>query len=152
MSGIIERFFKNYCPVCKADEKAGGDLNYTIFRVGVGLMFFQHGLQKVFGLFGGVGGTGMGVPDLTSLFGYAGLIELIGGLAVILGVFTRLSALIVVIEMAVAYFMVHAPKGAIPLLNGGELAVLFFLTHLLMLKYGSGKWGLERAMLGKEVF
>jgi len=150
--GIIERFFKNYCPLCKMDESGGGDVYYAVFRVLVGLMFFQHGVQKIFGAFGGVGGTGQAVPDLTSLFGYAGLIELFGGLAIIFGFFTRLTALVIVIEMVVAYFMVHAPRGTFPIANGGELVVLYSASFLLMLKYGAGKWSLERGLLKKEIF
>jgi putative oxidoreductase len=75
-----------------------------------------------------------------------------GGIAIVLGLFTRLFALIATAEMAVAYFMFHASQGPFPILNQGELAVLYFTSFLLMAVYGAGRWSLEKAFFGKEIF
>ena len=125
------------------------DYLYFIFRIFIGLLFAQHGLQKILGAFGGVGGKA--VP-LMSLFGAAGLIELIAGFAIAFGVFTRLAAFISAIEMLVAYFMAHAPGGLIPIVNKGELALLYFAAFLVLMKTGAGKWSAEKAILKKEFF
>ncbi|MEK6949583.1 MAG: DoxX family protein, partial [Nanoarchaeota archaeon] len=124
---------------------------YFVFRVFIGLLFLQHGLQKLFGAFGGVTGNGQPV-ELFSLFGAAGLIEFVAGIAIAVGLFTRLAAFISAIEMLVAYFMVHIPNGLIPLVNQGELALLYFAAFLALKAYGAGKWSLEKALMKKEVF
>ena len=131
------------------EKYANKDYFYLVFRVFVGLLFLQHGLQKVFGMFGGIGGNTF---PLMSLFGAAGLIELIAGIAIPLGLFTRLAAAASAIEMVVAYFIVHVPNGLIPLVNQGELALLYFASFLVLMVYGAGKWSLEKALMKKEVF
>lgn len=122
---------------------------YVVFRVMVGLLFAQHGMQKLFGWFGGLGGAGQSA-ELLTLMGLAGIIELFGGLAIATGFFTRIAALIAAIEMVVAYFMVHNPNGWIPFLNKGELALLYFAAFLILLVHGNGKLSLEQSLLGKE--
>ncbi|MBI2508306.1 DoxX family protein [Candidatus Woesearchaeota archaeon] len=124
------------------------DYLYFVFRVVVGLLFLQHGGQKLFGWFGGLGGN---PAELVSLMGLAGIIEFFGGLAIVLGLFTRLAAGVTAIEMIIAYFMAHAPRGAIPLLNQGEPALLFFASFLVLLAYGAGKWSLGKVLFKKEV-
>ena len=131
------------------EKYANKDYFYFVFRVFVGLLFLQHGLQKLFGSFGGVGGQPV---ELLSLFGLAGLIEFLGGIAITLGLFTRLVAFIAALEMLVAYFMVHASGGLIPLVNQGELALLYFASFLVLAVYGAGKWSVEKAILKKEAF
>ena len=131
------------------EKYANKDYFYLVFRVFVGLLFLQHGLQKVFGMFGGIGGN---TVPLMSLFGAAGLIELIAGIAITLGLFTRLAAAASAIEMVVAYFIVHVPNGLIPLVNQGELALLYFASFLVLILYGAGKWSLEKALMKKEAF
>ena len=131
------------------EKYANKDYLYFVFRVFVGLLFLQHGLQKLFGMFGGIGGQPV---ELLSLFGLAGLIEFIGGIAITLGIFTRLAALIAGIEMLTAYFMAHVPNNLIPLVNQGELALLYFAAFLVLVVYGAGKWNLEKALMKKEVF
>ena len=106
----------------------------------------QHGAQKLFGMFGF-----QAVP-LTSLFGLAGIIEFFGGLAIALGFFTRLAALISALEMGAAYFMVHIPQGLMPILNQGELALLYFASFLVITVYGARRLSLEKALLKKEIF
>ena len=106
----------------------------------------QHGAQKLFGMFG------FQAAPLVSLFGLAGIIEFFGGLAIVLGFFTRLTALIAAVEMIVAYTIVHLPNGLVPILNQGELALLYFASFLILIVYGARKLSLERAILKKEVF
>lgn len=119
---------------------------YFVFRLFVGLLFFQHGAQKLLGWFGGT------AVELVSLMGVAGIIELVGGLAVALGFYTRLAALVSSIEMLIAYFMAHASKGLIPIMNRGELALLYFAAFLYIIIKGAQKWSLEQALLKKETF
>ena len=127
--------------------KKHSDWFYVVFRVMIGLLFFQHGAQKLFGWFGAAGT----VPAL-SLFWFAGIIEVIGGLAITLGVFTRLVAVIAIIEMIVAYFKVHNPTGLIPIVNKGELALLFLAAFLIIAVEGARKTSLELAVSKKEMF
>ncbi len=126
-------------------EKAG-DYFYFVFRILIGLLFFQHGIQKLFGLIGGA------QANFLDLMWFAGLIEFLVGLGVIFGFFTRLSALGGALEMLVAYFIIHFPQGWIPVLNDGELALLYFASFLVILVYGSRRFGFERLIFGKELF
>ncbi len=118
-----------------------------VFRVVVGWMFFEHGAQKVFGWF-----EGSAVDSLYSLMGAAGVIEVVVGLAVVLGLFVRLTALLGAVEMLVAYFMMHFPKGWDPLANYGESALLYFAALLVLWMYGAGRFSLERQLLDEEKF
>ncbi len=132
----------------KLETKYKDDL-YTVFRVGIGLLFFMFGVQKIFGLWGMPGGA----APFGTLVWAAGAGELLIGLAVTLGVFTRLASLFGVIEMAVAYVMGHAlVVGWNPMVNMGTPALLFLLAFLVTLAYGAGKASLERKLLGKEMF
>lgn len=119
---------------------------YLVFRIAAGLLFFQHGAAKVLGWFGG------NANPLFSVMWIVGLLEILGGLAVATGFFTRLAALGSAILMLIAYFKVHAPQGLIPLMNKGELALLYFAVFLVLLIHGAGKWSLERTMLKRECF
>jgi putative oxidoreductase len=113
---------------------------YAALRVMAGIMFAMHGAQKVLGAFGG-----QKVP-LASLFGLGGVIELVGGLLIAIGLFTSWAAFIASGEMAVAYFMVHAPQGPLPLQNKGELAVLYCFLFLYMAARGGGRYSLDATM------
>lgn len=107
-----------------------------IFRIGVALLFMQHGAQKLFGALGG-----SQVESFVSLMGLAGVLEFFGGLLVVLGLFTRPVAGLLTIEMIVAYFMVHLPNGVFPIQDGGgELALLFALSFALITAAGPGKF------------
>jgi len=125
------------------------DYYYLVFRVLVGLLFLQHGLQKLFGMFGGLGGQ---PAEIFSMMGLAGLIELLGGFAITFGLFTRLGAFFAALEMIIAYFMAHAPNGLIPLVNKGELPLLYVAAFLVIMAFGARKWSLGRAIFKKEVF
>jgi len=113
---------------------------YAITRVVTGFLFTCHGLQKVLGLFGGLGGH---PAPLFSLPWVAGVIELVGGLLVALGLLTRWAAFICSGEMAVAYFMMHQRRGLVPIANQGELAALFAFVFLLIAARGPGPWSLD---------
>lgn len=110
---------------------------YFTFRVVVGLMFLQFGAQKLFGAFGG------NQVELISLMGLAGSIEFFGGLLIAVGLFTRVAALFGIFDMVGAWVLVHIPQGLIPIMNGGELALVFLVSFLLISAYGTGKWGLD---------
>ena len=110
------------------------DAAYLLMRVVVGLAFAEHGAQKLFGLLGG-----RAVP-LASLFGAAGVIELVGGLLIAFGILATWAALIASGEMAVAYFHMHAPQGFWPIQNRGELAVLYCFVFLYVAARGGGRW------------
>ena len=109
----------------------------AILRIGAGLLFMQHGLQKLFGLFGGVGEGGATAP-LMSLMGVAGVLELVGGMLLILGLFVRPVAFILAVEMIVAFVRAHLPQGGAPIENGGELALLYALVFLYLAARGAG--------------
>jgi putative oxidoreductase len=112
---------------------------YAIMRIIVGLLFVCHGGQKIFGWFGG-----QPVP-LASLFGVAGIIEIVLGLLVTIGFLTGYAAFIASGEMAVAYFMRHYPKSFWPLENEGEPAALFCFIYLYMATQGAGIWSVDAA-------
>ena len=117
---------------------------YVLLRSVAGLLFACHGAQKLFGVFGGIGGQpGTSMP-LFSLMGLAGCIELAGGLLITLGVLTSFAAFIASGEMAFAYFMQHFPRGFWPIQNGGELAVLYCFLFLYIAANGAGIWGVWR--------
>ena len=110
----------------------------AILRIGTGLLFMQHGLQKLFGLFGGFGGTPGATAPLMSQMGLAGVLELGGGLLLVLGLFVRPVALILLIEMIVAYVMAHLPRHPLPIQNDGELALLYGLIFFYLAARGAG--------------
>ncbi len=129
--------------ICKNWNKKAGKYQYLIFRVLVGLMFLMHGYGKLWG---------PQPAKLASLMGVAGVVEVLVGLAVLVGFFTRLAAVGGAITMLVAYFKVHAAQALSPLANGGELAVMYFVAFLVLMSYGNGTWSLESALLNKETF
>ena len=114
----------------------------SLLRVIIGFTFCCHGAQKLFGIFGGMGGHGAKATVL-SLFWFAAILEFFGGLLVILGLFTRPVALILCGEMAVAYFRAHAPRGFLPIVNMGELAVVYCFVFLYFFAAGPGPLSLD---------
>ncbi|MGR7996195.1 DoxX family protein [Xanthobacter sp. ZOL 2024] len=113
----------------------------SVLRIVAALLFLSHGTAKLFGfphvaMFDGV--------TIGSLFGLAGIIEIVGGVLLALGLFTRPVAFILSGQMAVAYFMMHAPQNFFPLLNGGELAALYSFLFLYFAVAGGGAWSLDK--------
>lgn len=119
----------------------------VVLRVGAGLLFMQHGAQKLFGLFGGMGPEG-GTAALMSQMGLAGVLEFFGGAAIVLGLLTRPIAVLLVIEMIWAYVQAHLPQGFVPIQNGGELALLYALVFTLLAANGGGRWSVDGRVAG----
>ena len=109
----------------------------SVMRIMVGFLFMQHGLQKIFGLLGGMGASG-GTAHFISWAWVAGFLEAVGGPLMILGLFTTPVAFVLCGEMAVAYFWVHFPHGFWPVANHGELAVLYCFVFLYLFAAGPG--------------
>ena len=124
------------------------DTAHGILRIVAGLLFMQHGVQKLFGWLGGFGPEG-GTAPLFSMFGLAGVLEVFGGLLIVLGLFTRPVALVLVVEMLAAYIIAHLPQGFWPILNGGEPALLYAAIYLFMAAAGSGRFAIDRARSGR---
>jgi putative oxidoreductase len=110
-------------------------------RVISALLFLEHGLVKVLGF---PFGAAPGPQALLSFFGIAGLIETAGGILLLIGLFTRPVAFLLAGEMAVGYFMVHAPQGFYPAVNGGDAAILFCFVFLYLSAAGPGAWSIDR--------
>jgi putative oxidoreductase len=114
----------------------------SVLRLVIGFTFSLHGLQKLFGLFGGMGGSGA-TAHFPSWLWVAGLLEVFGGLLIVLGLFTTPVALVLCGEMAVAYFWVHFPRGFFPIRNGGELAILYCFIYFYLFTAGPGPLSLD---------
>jgi putative oxidoreductase len=120
----------------------------SVLRIATSLLFLQHATAKLFGF------PHVAYFDnlkLASLVGVAGLIELVGGALVLVGLFTRPVAFILSGQMAVAYFMAHAPQGFFPLLNQGELAALYCFVFLYLAAAGGGAWSVDELQTGRRV-
>ena len=111
----------------------------SLLRIVTALLFLQHGTSKVLGFPPFPGGA----PAVGSLFWVAGAIEIIGGLLLLFGLFTRPIAFLLSGEMAIGYWMIHAPQSTFPLLNKGEGAILFCFIFLLIAAAGPGPWSLD---------
>lgn len=120
----------------------------SVLRLVVGFTFSEHGLQKLVGLFGGMGGGGARAHPFSLLWA-AGCLEAGGGLLILLGLFTTPVAFILCGEMAVAYFRAHFPRGFFPIRNGGELAVLYCFIFLYLMLAGPGPLSLDRILRKK---
>src|SRR5712691_1757495 len=116
----------------------------SVLSIVVGVLYMEHGLAKI-----------LDFPHqpnhapyalFTLVPGLQGLLELVGGLLLALGLFTRTVAFILAGNMAVAYFMAHAPRGFFPLLNGGELAIVYCFVFLYFWLAGAGEWSLDRLL------
>jgi putative oxidoreductase len=111
----------------------------SILRIIIGLLFLEHGTSKFLSL---PVSPMTGVAP-TSLSGINGMIELVGGVLIVLGLFTRPVAFILAGDMAVAYFIAHGPRGFFPLLNGGELAIIYCFVFLYLAVAGGGEWSID---------
>jgi len=119
----------------------------SVVRIVTGLLFLQHGTAKLFhaphqAMFDHL--------QLMSLMGVQGIIEVVGGLLLVLGLFSRPVAFILAGDMAVAFFYAHFPHGWLPILNGGDLAVLFCFGFLYLWAEGPGPWSLDAMLFGKR--
>jgi putative oxidoreductase len=114
----------------------------SILRIMVGLLYMEHGLAKIVGF--PLQPNHRAYELFTLNPGIQGLLELVGGLLLAFGLFTRPVAFILAGNMAVAYFMAHAPRGFFPLLNGGELAIVYCFVFLYLWIAGAGEWSLDR--------
>ena len=130
------------------NKHRAAEIAFFLLRVVSGLMFFQAGAMKLLGWYGGMPGGRTVV--LTSQIGIGGVLEFFGGLAILLGLFTRPVAFILSGEMAVAYFQFHQPGGFWPIQNHGELAVLFCFIFLYMAAKGGGEWSLDTLVRQKR--
>ncbi|MDT4969405.1 MAG: putative oxidoreductase [Acidobacteriota bacterium] len=115
----------------------------SLLRIVAAFLFMAHGAQKLFAF--PAAGKG-GIVPLLTWYGAASVLELFGGFLLLLGLFTRPVALILSGEMAVAYFMNHASGGFWPLLNQGELAVLYCFVFLFLAAAGGGEWSMDRVL------
>jgi len=126
------------------------DITLSLLRVFGGFLFMQHGAQKLFAVLGREEAV-----ELVSLMGLAGVLEFFGGLAILLGIYTRPVAFVLSGEMAFAYFMSHFPRGFWPIMNRGELPVLFCLLFLFFAAAGGGSYSFDglvrkKAAAGEE--
>ena len=112
---------------------------YALLRIVAGFMFLWHGMQKLFGF---PGESPAGIPAFIIYF--AGPIELVGGILVMLGLFARWAAFLCSGLMASAYWMAHGTRALLPLLNDGEMAALYCFVFLLIAAQGPGIWSVDR--------
>ena len=117
----------------------------AILRIVTGLLFLEHGLSKFFGF-----PVPFPVQPLPPMLMAAGVIEIVAGVLVTIGLFTRLAAFISSGEMAVGYFIMHFPQGFWPLANKGESAILFCFIFLYLAAAGAGAWSIDEARSGNR--
>jgi putative oxidoreductase len=123
---------------------------HTLLRVITGALFMQHGLQKLFGLLVDPSRPWQGGPALFSQMWFAGVLEAFGGFLIVIGLLTRPVAFLLSGEMAVAYFMVHAPRSFWPVLNNGEHTVLFCFIFLHLFAVGAGPFSVDAVLRGRR--
>jgi putative oxidoreductase len=119
-------------------------MTLSLLRIVIGFLFIPHGAQKLFGALGSE------PAELLSLRGMAGVLEVFGGLLILAGLYTRPVAFILSGQMAVAYFLRHAPDGFWPILNGGELAAFYCFAYLFLSTTGGGPWSLDAWLRSKR--
>ena len=112
----------------------------ALLRIVTGLLFLEHGTSKFFAF-----PVPFPMQPLPPMLMAAGVIELVAGALITIGLFTRLAAFIASGEMAVGYFMMHAPQGFWPLVNKGESAILFCFVFLYLAAAGAGAWSIDEA-------
>ena len=112
----------------------------SVLRIVVGLAFLEHGTQKLLGF-----PASDHMPAMLTMGWFAGVLELVGGVLILIGLWTRPVAFILSGEMAFAYWMAHAPKSPFPALNGGDAAILFCFVFLYLVFAGAGPWSVDAA-------
>jgi len=118
---------------------------YALLRIVSGFLFIFHGSQKLLGF---PGGTPEGIPEF--IIYIAGPIELVGGILIMIGLFTREAAFLSAGLMAAAYFMAHATSALFPILNRGELSIMFCFVYLYIACTGSGIWSVDSMRAGSD--
>ena len=126
-------------------------LTHSLLRIVAGLLFICPGGMKLFGWFGGMPGGVPSPPPLLSQVWIGGILEVVGGIAIMLGLFTRPVAFVRSGEMAVAYWQFHAPQGLWPIVNQGQPAVLFCFLFLYMAARGGGDWSLDAVLQKRKM-
>lgn len=116
---------------------------HALLRIVTGALFMQHGAQKLLGLLLDPSRPWNGAPPMFSQFWFAGVLELFGGLLIVLGLWTRPVAFLLAGEMAVAYFQAHIARSFFPVLNGGEHTVLFCFNFLFLFAAGAGPFSVD---------
>jgi putative oxidoreductase len=127
-------------------DKFSGPL-LSILRIVTALLFMEHGTRKFFAF--PPNAEASSPPEAMSLIWFAGALELVGGALLALGLLTRPVAFVLSGQMAVAYWMAHAPQSFYPILNGGESAILFCFIFLYIAAAGGGPWALDRTLSKK---
>ncbi|MEM7022773.1 MAG: DoxX family protein [Pseudomonadota bacterium] len=112
----------------------------SVLRIVSALIFLAHGTQKLFGF----PPSERGSPELLSMIGVAGIIETVGGVLLVLGLFTRPTAFLCSGLMAAAYWIAHAPRSFYPILNNGDAAILYCFVFLYIFAAGAGPWSLDK--------
>ena len=133
-------------PSLRSIEARLAPLTLAVLRVTAGALFLGHGLVKTIGF---PAGAQPGVQPLLSLFGTAGVVEIVTGLLLIAGLFTRLAAFIASGEMAIGYWLVHAPLSFYPAVNGGDAAILFSFIFLHIAAVGPGAFSIDGLLSGR---
>jgi putative oxidoreductase len=118
----------------------------SILRIVSALIFMEHGTQKLLGF----PLSEQAAPELLSLGGISGILELVGGVLLVLGLFTRPVAFILSGMMAVAYWYAHAPQDFFPVNNGGDAAILYCFVFLYLFAAGGGPWSLDAWLRSKD--
>lgn len=118
----------------------------SLLRIVTGLLFMQHGTQKIFSF----PAEARGPFELMSQMGIGGVLELVGGALIVLGLFTRPVAFILSGMMAVAYWQFHAPGDLYPLNNGGELAIMYCFVFFYLVFAGGGDWSVDNLINGRR--
>lgn len=117
----------------------------SIVRIVAALLFLEHGTSRLFGW-----PSPMPSPALFSMYWFAGAIELVGGILLAVGLFTRCAAFVMSGEMAFAYFISHAPNSFFPILNRGDASILYCFIFLYIAFAGGGPWSLDAMLRGRR--
>ena len=112
-----------------------------LMRIVAALIFFEHGTQKLFGFPARAGGGA--APELLSMFGVAGMLEIVGGALLLVGLYVRPVAFVLSGMMASAYWIAHAPRSIFPVANGGDAAILYCFIFLYLVFAGGGAFALD---------
>ena len=120
----------------------------SVLRIMAALLLLQHGTQKMLGF--PPMPPGRSAPEFLTLIWFAGVIELIGGVLLAIGLFSRATAFILSGELAFAYWIGHAPRGFLPIVNAGELAALYCFVFLYLAAAGPGPWSVDRLLNRRE--